>query len=96
MQMLADGIYPRFFGEKSAGRRGSKHNIDRREYLVNAMQYAKRGNELAHAKLNPESVRQIRIEAEQGITAKCQASEYGVHIRTIEAIRSYKTWQSVR
>jgi hypothetical protein len=94
--MLADGIYPRYFGEKSATRRGSKHNIDRREYLVNTMQYAKRGEQLPHAKMNADQVRKIRIDSEQGVTAKCQASEYGVHIRTIEAIRSYKTWQSVR
>jgi len=76
-------------------RRGTKHNIDRNTYLCNTLKYAKRGNELPHAKVNPEIVRKIRIQAEQGITAKCQASEYGVHIRTIEAIRSYKTWVNV-
>jgi hypothetical protein len=76
-------------------RKGSKHNIDRHAYLSESMKYAKRGNDLPHAKVNPEIVRKIRIQAEQGITAKYQASEYGVHIRTIEAIRSYKTWRSV-
>ena len=76
--------------------RGSKHNIDRREYLVNADKYAKRGSDLPHTKLNAEIVRKIRIDAEQGKTAKLQASEYGVHIRTIEAIRSYRTWLNVK
>jgi hypothetical protein len=76
-------------------RRGSKHNINRHEYLCNTLYYAKRGNSLPHAKVNPEIVRKIRIDSEQGVTAKCQASEYGVHIRTIEAIRSYKTWVHV-
>jgi len=75
--------------------RGSKHNIDRNTYLCDTLKYAKRGNELPHAKVNNEIVRKIRIQAEQGITAKCQASEHGVHIRTIEAIRSYKTWVHV-
>ncbi len=76
-------------------RRGSKHNINRHEYLCNTLYYAKRGNDLPQAKVNKEIVRKIRIQAEQGITAKYQASEYGVHIRTIEAIRSYKTWANV-
>ena len=81
--------------ETATKRRGSKHNIDRREYLVNAHQYAKRGNSLPHSKVNKEIVRKIRIEAQKGKTAKSQASEYGVHVRTIEAIRSYKTWANV-
>jgi len=76
-------------------RRGSKHNINRHEYLCNTIYYAKRGNELPHAKMNADQVRKIRIDSEQGVTAKSQASEYGVHIRTIEAIRSYKTWVHV-
>ena len=79
----------------SAKRSGSKHGIDRRTYLVDAMNYAKRGNELPHTKLTACIVRKIRIDSDSGITAKSQASEYGVHIRTIEAIRSYKTWRHV-
>jgi len=76
-------------------RKGSKHNIDRNTYLSDAMRFAKRGNALPHAKVNPEIVRKIRIEADNGITAKYQSSEHGLHIRTIEAIRSYKTWRQV-
>lgn len=60
-------------------RRGSKHNISRQDYLAETIKFAKRGNDLPHAKVNPEIVRKIRIDSEQGITAKCQASEYGVH-----------------
>jgi|GEM_PF-6680357 len=81
--------------ETRTARRGSRHNIDRRHYLVNAHQYAKSGEALPHSKLTAEEVRKIRIAADNGITAKSQASEYGVHIRTIEAIRSYKTWANI-
>lgn len=88
-------IYHEFGLEGSSRRRGSRHNISRRDYQINAHQYAKRGEELPHSKLTSEKVRKIRMDAEQGITAKSQASEYGVHIRTIEAIRSYKTWALV-
>lgn len=76
-------------------RKGSKHNISRHDYLSDTLKYAKRGEQLPHSKMNAAQVRKIRIAAEQGVTAKCQASEYGVHIRTIEAIRSYKTWVHV-
>jgi len=76
-------------------RKGSKHNISREDYLCDPRKYAKSGNQLPHAKLNQSIVRKIRIQAEHGITAKSQSSEYGVHIRTIEAIRSYKTWRNV-
>ena len=76
-------------------RRGSKHNMTRHDYLCNPTAYARQGNQLPHAKANPDMVRKIRIEQGRGVTAKCQASEYGLHIRTIEAIRSYKTWRHV-
>jgi len=76
-------------------RRGSRHNIDRHEYLCNTLYYAKRGNDLPHAKVNPDIVRKIRMDAEQGVTAKSQAAEYGLHVRTIDSIRSYKTWVHV-
>jgi len=76
-------------------RKGSKHNISRDDYLCDPRKYAKNGNDLPQSKLNPGIVRKIRIQAESGITAKSQSSEYGVHIRTIEAIRSYKTWRHV-
>lgn len=76
-------------------RKGSKHNISRSDYLCDPRKYSKSGNDLPHAKANPDMVRKIRIEQGRGVTAKCQASEYGLHIRTIEAIRSYKTWRHV-
>lgn len=72
-----------------------KHNITRRDYLCNTLQYAKRGNDLPHAKVNPDIVRKIRIAAEAGATSKSLAAEYGVHYRTIEKIRSYETWRHV-
>jgi hypothetical protein len=76
-------------------RRGSKHNISRRDYLCDSLKYAKRGNDLPQSKLCADKVRKIRIEIESGATSKSLAAEYGVHIRTIDKIRSYKTWVHV-
>ena len=56
---------------------------------------AKRGNDLPHAKLDPELVRQIRANR-NGWTAKRWAQHLGVHLRTVEAVRSYKNWRHVR
>lgn len=76
-------------------RRGSKHNLSRQNYLLMPYKWAKRGTELKHAKLNDDIVRKIRIEAKHRRTAKSQAAEYGVHIRTIEKIRRYESWTHV-
>jgi len=91
---LSAGIYVDSWGTPIK-RRGSKHNISRQNYLLMPCKYAKRGEQLKHSKLTEDDVRKIRIDADKGITAKSQASEYGVHIRTIEKIRRYESWTHV-
>ena len=54
----------------------------------------KRGNDLPHAVLNPEIVRAIRKNV-RGETAKQLAMKYGVHIRTIDKVRTFQTWVHV-
>lgn len=83
------------YSEQAAKVSRGRHNITRREYLQNTIQYTKRGNELPHAKLDADKVRKIRIAVDAGATSKSLAAEYGVHIRTIEKIRSYETWVHV-
>ena len=73
--------------------RGS-HNINRREYLLNARYYARRGEDLSHSKLTEEIVKKIRLEA-GSVTAKSQAEKYGVHVRTIEKVRYFLSWVHV-
>lgn len=66
--------------------------MDRLTYqLWGARATAKRGNQLPHARLTPEAVREIR-ENRQGLTAAQLAAQYGVHHRTIEKVRAYETW----
>lgn len=67
----------------------------RDEFLSGTAHYsAKRGNDLPHAKLNPEKVREIRRNR-RGLTARQWAQELGLHVRTIEAVRAYKNWRHV-
>lgn len=68
--------------------------MNRDEYLLNPSFFAKRGNDLPHAKLNPEKVREIKINR-KGETAKQMAARHGVPYRTIEKIRSGETWKFV-
>ncbi len=56
-----------------------------------ALQSARRGNALPQARLTPELVREIRANR-QGMTAKQWAAKLGVHIRTIDKVRDYKSW----
>lgn len=56
-----------------------------------ALQSARRGNALPHARLTPELVREIRANR-HGLTAKQWAAKLGTHLRTIEKVRHYETW----
>ena len=56
-----------------------------------ALQSARRGNALLHARLTPALVREIRANR-NGMTAKQWAAQIGTHHRTIEKVRSYETW----
>lgn len=54
----------------------------------------KRGNELPHAKLNPDLVRTIRANR-HGWTAKQWAAHLGLHKRTIDKVRDRESWSHV-
>jgi hypothetical protein len=69
--------------------------MTRHEYILNAVQYAKRGNELPTAKLNPEIVREIR-ENRNGETHGATAKRFGVHYNTVMRIRHFEAWRHVR
>ena len=69
--------------------------ITRDQYLRDATLYASRGTDRPNAKLNPERVRWIRRNPE-GMTAREQAERLGVHVRTVEAVRSGRNWAHVR
>ena len=75
--------------------RGSKHGLNRAEYQVRAHEFASRGCELPHSKLTDDIVRRIR-ENKDGLTASQWAEYLGVHRRTIDGVRSYRTWRHVR
>jgi hypothetical protein len=68
--------------------------MTRAEYVSNAIIIARRGLDLTQSKLSPELVREIRINR-HGLTAKAQATKYGVHYRTIEKVRHYETWRHI-
>ena len=68
--------------------------MTRDEYLSTLIITARRGTDLPQSKLNPDLVREIRTNR-HGMTARAQASRYGVHYRTIEKVRHYETWRHV-
>ena len=68
--------------------------MNRNEYLSTLIITARRGLDLPQSKLNPDLVREIRINR-HGMTARAQADRYGVHYRTIEKVRHYETWRHV-
>ena len=56
-----------------------------------AIQHARRGSDLPHARLTPDLVLDIRANR-QGLTAREWAAAIGCHYRTIEKVRHYETW----
>lgn len=69
--------------------------MTRHEYqLYGAKATALRGNDLPHAKLNPDLVRAIRINR-NGWTAKQWADKLGLHVRTIDKVRDRRSWEHV-
>lgn len=67
--------------------------MTRSEYLSRAYEFARRGEQLPHARLNTDLVRQIR--SNRAMTAKQWAEKLGVHVRTITGVREYRTWRHV-
>lgn len=74
--------------------RGSRHGIDRMEWKTRASEFASRGEARPNARLTEETVRDIRRNV-HGLTAKQWSERLGVHIRTVEAVRSYRNWRHV-
>lgn len=74
----------------------------RDQYLLAASTFAKRGEELPHARLTPELVAEIRSARRQreklrkyideNLTNKALAKKLGVHIRTIEKAITNESW----
>lgn len=71
-----------------------KHPLSRDDYVRMAVIFAVRGNNLPHAKLTAEKVREIRANRE-GLTDKQQAERHGVHRNTIYKIRHRIVWWHV-
>ena len=72
----------------------SRHGITREEWRQTARAYAKRGNDLPHARLNPDLVRNIRRNP-NGWTARRWADALGVHVRTVEKVQRRLSWEHV-
>ena len=72
-------------------KQNSKHGIAREDYLLMARAYAKRGNELPHAKLDDDKVRMIRKSG----TSKYWAEKFGCHKRTIDKVKQGNSWTHV-
>ena len=69
--------------------------MNREQYLCGGSYItAKRGNDLPHAKLTPDVVREIRANR-HGITAKQWADRLGLHVRTIDKVRDRKSWSHI-
>ena len=59
-----------------------------------ALESARRGNALPHARLTPALVKEIRANR-QGLTARKWADRLHIHYRTVEKVRHYETWIQV-
>lgn len=69
--------------------------MTRAEYINGgAMLTCKRGSELPQSRLNADLVREIRRNR-HGLTAKQWAEKLGLHVRTIDAVRTFKSWRHV-
>lgn len=87
--------------------RGSKHNMDRREYCATgARLYALHGTELPQAKADEAVVTKIRrlharkqrlIERlNRDYSAAGLARRFGLHVRTVEKMLRRESWAHVR
>lgn len=80
--------------------------LERDNYLANASQYARRGNQLTHAKLCPEKVKQIRDAVakrddlkqyiREELSNDALAKKLGVHVRTIERVTQNTAWFHIK
>jgi hypothetical protein len=72
--------------------RGSRHNIDRREWSQRSREFCRRGEMLPHSRLTPRAVRSIRRSTESYADL---ARRYNVHVNTIWKVKAYATWRHV-
>lgn len=78
------------------------NRLERGEYLCRTREYAVRGQDLPHTKLMDLDVGEIRSAAKQrenlrkyikdNLSNEALAKKFGVHIRNIEKIVTYQTW----
>ena len=68
--------------------------MTRSEYLSRAYEFAPRSERLPQSRLNAEIVRAIRTNR-RGLTARQWAEQLGVHQRTIDKVRDYRSWRHV-
>lgn len=54
-----------------------------------------RGNQLPHARLTPETVREIRVNRE-GMSDAKRAEKLGVHLNTVIRARKYESWCHIK
>ena len=96
---------PRIESTTQAKRRGSKHGLDRHEYLIRAREFANRGEGCAHSKLTAEDVQAIRDAVEKRIELLAYIREelsnaalgakFGVHPGYVTRIALRDAWGHV-
>ena len=98
---MAQTNYSKSFGKESR----NEKTLERGEYLSRSREFARKGEELAHAKLNAEAVEEIKSAVVQrdklreyikmNLSNHALAEKHGVHCRTIERIVQYETWTHI-
>lgn len=81
--------------KQASSRRGSKHGMDREEYLLRIREFTPRGERVPSSKLTEAKVKEIRAMGAPW-PRKSLASRYGVTVRTIDKLLSGETWTHVR
>ena len=76
--------------------------VNRAEYLPRAREWVRRGQDLPHARLSEEDIKEIRSAVaqreslrshiRQTLSNAALASRFGVHPRTIEKVVQRETW----
>ena len=79
--------------------------MNRDDYLMRAHEFAPRGADLPQTKLTEAMVLEIRAAQEkradlmahikESLSNEAMAAKFGVHVRTIERVTSYRGWRQV-
>ena len=88
-----------------AKRRGSKHGLDRHEYLIRAREFANRGEGCTHSKLTADDVQAIRDAVEKRaelleyirdeLSNAALGAKYGIHAGYVSRIALCDAWGHV-